>query len=100
MEPGGERGDRGEGRLLERGGGVRGVAAAGTEGAGVEVRLVGELLPLSWAAILVPATHSVPRFLARSRITLALIWKAPEEDSHLKSGERKFLALKVGHFEA
>ena len=37
MEPGGERGDRGEGRLLERGGGVRGEAAAGTEGAGVEV---------------------------------------------------------------
>ena len=79
MEPGGERGDRGEGRLLERGGGVRGEAAAGTEGAGVEVGLVGELLPLSWAAILVPATHSVSRFLARSRITLALIWKAPEE---------------------
>ena len=70
---------------------MRGVSAAGTEAAGEgapgpggEVALgvegaLGGLSPFSWAAILEPATHSMSRFLARSRITLALIWNAPED---------------------
>ena len=82
-KPGGERGverggDRGAWRGA-RGGGVRGHSAAGTEGAGEVAAGAGVLSPVSWAAILVPATHSVSRFLARSRITFALIWNAPED---------------------
>ena len=76
------------------GGGVRGEAAAGTDGAGLGVALgralggvegargAGEgdtLSPLSWAAILFPAMHSVSKFLARSNTTFALIGKDPEE---------------------
>ena len=77
-KPGGERGgDRGAWRGA-RGGGVRGHSAAGTEGAGEAAAGAGVLSPVSWAAILDPATHSVSRFLARSRITFALIWNAPE----------------------
>ena len=54
------------------GGGV----ALGVEGV---LGVLGGPLPLSWEAILAPATHSVSRFLARSRMTLALMWKAPED---------------------
>ena len=76
------------------GGGVRGEAAAGTAGAGLGATLgkalggvegargVGEgetFSPLSWAAILFPAIHSVSKFLAKSNTTLALMWKDPEE---------------------
>ena len=78
------------------GGGVRGDAAAGTEGAGLGAALgralggvegargAGEgetetFSPLSWAAILLPAIHSVSKFLAKSNTTFALMWKDPEE---------------------
>ena len=71
---------------------MRGGAAAGTEGAGLGAALGGvegglglgggdreTFSPRSWAAILVPATHSLSRFLARSKITFALMWKVPLE---------------------
>ena len=91
-KPGGERGGVFIHEGCFRGGGVRGAAAAGTEGAGLGAPLgralggvegtlgaglgVGEgetLSPLSWAAILFPATHSVSKFFARSNTTFALI---------------------------
>ena len=68
------------------------VAAAGTEGAGLGAALsgvIGDLVlgagerdtfsPRSWAAILVPATHSVSKFLARFKTTFALMWNIPDE---------------------
>ena len=93
-KPGGERGGVFIHEGCFRGGGVRGEAAAGTDGAGLGAPLgralggvegalgTGEgvtLSPLSWAAILFPATHSVSRFLARSNTTFALMGKDPEE---------------------
>ena len=36
-----------------------------------------QLLAHNWAAILLPAIHSVSRFFARSWITLAFKWKVP-----------------------
>ena len=71
---------------------MRGGAAAGTEGAGLGAALGGvegdlglaggdrdTFSPWSWAAILVPATHSVSKFLARSKTTFALMWNVPDE---------------------
>ena len=84
-KPGGERGgDQGDWGARSRGGGVRGDSAAGTDGAGLGAADVegvlgvaagegGNFSPRSWAAILLPATHSVSRFLARSNTTFALM---------------------------
>ena len=84
-KPGGERGgDRGAWGARARGGGVRGDSAAGTDGAGLGAADVegvlgvaagegGNFSPRSWAAILLPATHSVSKFLARSNTTFALM---------------------------
>ena len=83
-KPGGERGDRGDWRGA-RGGGVLGDWAAGTEGAGLGAALTGEAEtfdpppPSSCASILEPATHSVSRFLLRSKTTFPFMWNAPEE---------------------
>ena len=91
-KPGGERGGVfiQDGYFL--GGGVRGGAAAGTEGAGLGAALGGvegglgvaagdreTFSPLSLAAILLPATHSVSKFLARSNTQFPLMWNVPED---------------------